>query len=119
MEEGGLTVILRGAKLCSSFKAQKKSQDDGAKLNSPCFGRVTARLPRALSPSASSRLPTRATTMDIDDLLQEFDDNSVPAGTRDINDLTQAWIAERTAPEILPFQNDLLERLMDRVRQQV
>lgn len=57
--------------------------------------------------------------MDIDDLLQEFDDNSVPAGTRDINDLTQAWIAERTAPEILPFQNDLLERLMDRVRQQV
>lgn len=81
------------------------------------YGRVTARLPRALS--ASSRLPTRTTTMDIDDLLQEFDDNSVPAGTRDINDLTQAWIAERTAPEILPFQNDLLERLMDRVRQQV
>lgn len=81
------------------------------------YGRVTARLPRALS--ASSRLPTRTTTMDIDDLLQEFDDNSIPAGTRDINDLTQAWIAERTAPEILPFQNDLLERLMDRVRQQV
>lgn len=96
---------------------KKKGQDDGAKINSFSNGRVTARLPRALS--ASSRLPTRTTTMDIDDLLQEFDDNSVPAGTRDINDLTQAWIAERTAPEILPFQNDLLERLMDRVRQQV
>lgn len=103
--------MLRGVKL-----AQKKE----ARMTMPrsiVYGRVTARLPRALS--ASSRLPTRTTTMDIDDLLQEFDDNSIPAGTRDINDLTQAWIAERTAPEILPFQNDLLERLMDRVRQQV
>ncbi|KAH8146479.1 uncharacterized protein LAJ45_09425 [Morchella importuna] len=57
--------------------------------------------------------------MDIDDLLQEFEDKSVPAGTRDINDLTQAWIAERTAPEILPYQNDLLERLMERIRAQI
>jgi GINS complex subunit 4 len=57
--------------------------------------------------------------MDIDDLLQEFDDGHRPSGTRDINDLTQSWIAERTAPEILPFQTYLLERLMERVRQQV
>ncbi|KAG0636142.1 hypothetical protein HOY80DRAFT_978988 [Tuber brumale] len=57
--------------------------------------------------------------MDIDDLLQELDDNKVPGGTRDINDLTQSWIAERTAPEILPFQTALLERLMERIRQQI
>lgn len=57
--------------------------------------------------------------MDIDDLLQELDDNQVPSGTRDIADLTQSWIAERSAPEILPFQTALLERLMERIRQQV
>jgi hypothetical protein len=71
--------------------------------------------------SLLASLPPRGSyfKMDIDDLLQEFDDKSVPAGTRDINDLTQAWIAERTAPEILPYQNDLLERLMERIRAQV
>jgi len=57
--------------------------------------------------------------MDIDDLLQELDDSQVPGGTRDITDLTQSWIAERSAPEILPFQTALLERLMERIRQQV
>ncbi|PUU81323.1 hypothetical protein B9Z19DRAFT_1113511 [Tuber borchii] len=57
--------------------------------------------------------------MDIDDLLQELDDNQVPSGTRDIADLTQSWIAERSAPEILPFQTALLERLMERIRQQI
>lgn len=57
--------------------------------------------------------------MDIDDLLHEFDDDQSPTGSRDIHDLTQAWIAERTAPEILPFQTLIIERLMDRIRQQV
>ncbi|KAL7276730.1 GINS complex subunit [Rhizina undulata] len=57
--------------------------------------------------------------MDFDDILQDFDNSLVPPSTRDINDLTRSWIAERTAPEILPFQNSLLERLMERIRQQI
>lgn len=80
--------------------------------------RLPAVSPHAFTPRVPA--PTRSYfKMDIDDLLQEFEDKSVPAGTRDINDLTQAWIAERTAPEILPYQNDLLERLMERIRAQV
>jgi GINS complex subunit 4 len=57
--------------------------------------------------------------MDIDDILHEFDQQAVPDAERDIRDLIQYWIAERTAPEILPFQSDLLERLVTRVRQQI
>jgi GINS complex subunit 4 len=57
--------------------------------------------------------------MDIDDILQEFDSGSAPDGSSDIRDLTKFWIAERTSPEILPYQSPLLERLAARIRQQI
>ncbi|CCX30662.1 Similar to DNA replication complex GINS protein SLD5; acc. no. Q2HE71 [Pyronema omphalodes CBS 100304] len=58
--------------------------------------------------------------MELDDILGEFDAGA-PASNpgKDISDLTTAWIAERTAPEILPFQTQLVERLTDRIRQQI
>jgi len=43
--------------------------------------------------------------MDIDDILREVDptSNSIPAATRDLQALTRAWVAERSAPELLEF----------------
>lgn len=40
-----------------------------------------------------------------------------PSG--DVAVLTQRWIAERAAPELLPFETELLARLGDRIRQQI
>lgn len=41
--------------------------------------------------------------MDIDDILREVDPTTarVPAETRDLQALTRAWVAERSAPELL------------------
>lgn len=66
-----------------------------------------------------------ARTIPIDDILDEFDDrlrpysstSSTPA--QDLQDLTKQWIAERGAPEILPYHGALLDRVMERVREQV
>ncbi|KAI5788476.1 hypothetical protein EDC01DRAFT_168036 [Geopyxis carbonaria] len=60
--------------------------------------------------------------MDIDaSLLSEFDEGpvAVPTSAQDVKDLTRFWIAERNAPDILPYQDAILERLMERVRQQI
>jgi GINS complex subunit 4 len=57
--------------------------------------------------------------MEIDDILAEFDASAPPTAQQDVKELTRYWIAERSAPEILPFQEPLLERLMERIRQQV
>ncbi|KAA8914262.1 hypothetical protein FN846DRAFT_896987 [Sphaerosporella brunnea] len=58
--------------------------------------------------------------MDIDDILQEFDSGSQQASSAgDLSALTTAWIAERSAPEILPFEHAILERLTERIRQQI
>lgn len=69
---------------------------------------------------------TAARTIPIDDILSEFDDRLLraPSGSpsapaQDLRDLTKQWIAERGAPEILPYQGALLERVMERVREQV
>ncbi|RPB26133.1 GINS complex, Sld5 component [Terfezia boudieri ATCC MYA-4762] len=56
---------------------------------------------------------------DINDILAEFDKRSVPSSTQDLNDLTKQWIAERGAPEVLPYQGPLLERIMERIREQI
>ncbi|KAF8426042.1 hypothetical protein EV426DRAFT_594849 [Tirmania nivea] len=56
---------------------------------------------------------------DINDILAEFDKRSVPSSTQDLNDLTKQWIAERGAPEILPYQGPLLERILERIREQI
>jgi len=58
--------------------------------------------------------------MDIDDILQEFDaGGAAQDASKDIQNLTTAWIAERTAPEIMPFQTALVDRLTERIRQQI
>ena len=43
--------------------------------------------------------------MDIDDILREVDpaSHSIPPDTRDLQALTRAWIAERSAPELLEY----------------
>ncbi len=41
--------------------------------------------------------------MDIDDILRSVDPShgAVPQATRDLQALTRAWVAERSAPELL------------------
>jgi hypothetical protein len=43
--------------------------------------------------------------MDIDDILREVDptENAIPDETRDLQMLTRAWVAERSAPELLKY----------------
>lgn len=37
----------------------------------------------------------------------------------DVSELMKSWICERTAPEILPCQTSLLDRMMERVQRQI
>lgn len=63
-----------------------------------------------------------ASAMDIDDILASVDrsDVSSPESTAlDHQLLTRFWVAERTAPELLPWPARLMDRMMERVRQQV
>ena len=57
--------------------------------------------------------------MDIDDILAEVDSHAVPRETRDLQELTRAWVTERSAPEILPWPDALMERVLERIRTQV
>ncbi|KAK2023588.1 GINS complex, Sld5 component [Colletotrichum zoysiae] len=60
--------------------------------------------------------------MDIDDILREVDpvSHSVPSETRDLQALTRAWVAERSAPELLEWPADgLFERVNDRIKHQI
>ena len=43
--------------------------------------------------------------MDIDDILREADPSfeDVAQGSRDLQALTRAWVAERSSPEILEY----------------
>ncbi|KAI9838518.1 MAG: GINS complex subunit [Sclerophora amabilis] len=71
--------------------------------------------------------------MDIDDILttithENHDDDDGPSSTgangtasaeRDLQDLTRAWVAERVGPEILPFREGVVGRVVERLRGQV
>lgn len=57
--------------------------------------------------------------MDIDDILAEVDGHAIPLETRDLQELTRAWVIERSAPEILPWPDALMERILERIRKQV
>ncbi|KAI0025502.1 hypothetical protein F4780DRAFT_721483 [Xylariomycetidae sp. FL0641] len=60
--------------------------------------------------------------MDIDDILREVDPGSdaIPEETRDLQALTRAWVAERSAPELLDWPADrLFERINDRIKHQI
>ncbi|CAD6578078.1 MAG: GINS complex subunit [Alectoria sarmentosa] len=56
--------------------------------------------------------------MDIDDILAEVDGHAVPRETRDLQEFTRAWVTERSAPEILPWPDALMERILERIRRQ-
>ena len=57
--------------------------------------------------------------MDIDDILASVSGPRISQRTLDLQTLSRAWVAERTAPELLPYPTELLERVMDRLRNQV
>jgi GINS complex subunit 4 len=57
--------------------------------------------------------------MDIDDLLAEVAVDSTPQESRDLQELTRAWVAERTAPEILTWPEELMDRVLERIRRQI
>ncbi|KAI9736824.1 MAG: GINS complex subunit [Claussenomyces sp. TS43310] len=60
--------------------------------------------------------------MDIDDILRDADPSfdTSPAGSRDLQALTRAWVAERSAPEVLQWPSDnLIERVNERIRKQI
>ena len=57
--------------------------------------------------------------MDIDDILADVDSDAIPLEIRDYQALTRAWVTERSAPEILPWPDDLMERVLERIRKQV
>ncbi|KAJ1333918.1 GINS complex subunit 4 [Microdochium nivale] len=60
--------------------------------------------------------------MDIDDILREVDPSidSIPQERRDLQSLTRAWVAERSAPELLSWPSDgFLERVNARVKAQI
>ncbi len=57
--------------------------------------------------------------MDIDGILAEVDGHAVPLETRDLQELSRAWVTERSAPEILPWPASLMDRVLERIRQQV
>ena len=57
--------------------------------------------------------------MDIDDILAEVDGQTISQETRDLQELTRAWVNERCAPEILLWPEALMERVLERIRTQV
>ncbi|KAF2402333.1 GINS complex, Sld5 component [Trichodelitschia bisporula] len=57
--------------------------------------------------------------MDIDDILAEVDRAGVPQEARDLQSLTRLWVAERVAPEMQPYPEDLMERVLDRIAKQI
>ncbi|KAL9113629.1 MAG: hypothetical protein Q9227_002367 [Pyrenula ochraceoflavens] len=59
----------------------------------------------------------------MDDILENLDRaanfSSSESITRDHEALTRFWVAERSAPEVLPWPADLMERMLERVRKQI
>lgn len=64
--------------------------------------------------------------IDFDDILRDFERDSRPneaSQTKlkedDLQELTQSWISERMAPELLEYKDALIERMLSRIREQV
>ena len=57
--------------------------------------------------------------MDIDDILAEVDGHAVSLEPKDLQELSRAWVTERSAPEILPWPASLMKRVSERIRLQV
>lgn len=57
--------------------------------------------------------------MDIDDILEEARGQAAAQETSDLQALVRAWVTERSAPEILPWPDSLMERVLQRINLQV
>jgi len=57
--------------------------------------------------------------MDIDDILADIDQQSIPQDRQDLEALTRLWVAERVAPELLPYPDELMERVLARLAKQI
>lgn len=57
--------------------------------------------------------------MNIDDILAEAGGQVDARESQDLQDLTRAWVTERSGPEILPWPEALMERVLERIRKQV
>lgn len=57
--------------------------------------------------------------MDIDDILADIDAQSAPQESTDLQLLTRTWIAERCAPELLPYPSELMDRVLSRISKQI
>ena len=57
--------------------------------------------------------------MDISDILASISGPSIPQETLDLQQLTRLWVTERSAPELLPWPEELVERVMARIAAQV
>ncbi|EEP76226.1 conserved hypothetical protein [Uncinocarpus reesii 1704] len=60
--------------------------------------------------------------MDIDDILASVDQDDINRPefvALDHQQLTRFWVAERAAPELLPWPGPLMDRMMERVRKQI
>ncbi|KAK9374586.1 uncharacterized protein V1513DRAFT_415204 [Lipomyces chichibuensis] len=74
---------------------------------------------------------TDARDLEIDDLINNLDKEYYSAHpiansaylttqkSRDLKSLVRLWISERTCPDILPYAHELLDTMLDRVREQV
>lgn len=57
---------------------------------------------------------------DIADILASVSGGpAIPRSTLDLQALTRAWVNERTAPELLPYPAELVDRTMGRIGKQV
>jgi GINS complex subunit 4 len=58
--------------------------------------------------------------MNIDDILASVSNTErIPQRTFDLQALTRAWVAERCASELLPYPEELIDRVMERIKMQV
>ncbi|KEQ72044.1 DNA replication complex GINS protein SLD5 [Aureobasidium namibiae CBS 147.97] len=58
--------------------------------------------------------------MNIDDILASVSNNErIPQRASDLQALTRAWVAERCAPELLPYPEELVDRVMERIKTQI
>ena len=56
---------------------------------------------------------------DISDILASVSAPPIPQRTLDLQALTRAWVNERTSPELLPYPSALIERVTERIQDQV
>ena len=57
--------------------------------------------------------------MDIDDILADLDGDNTNHNVEDLRSLTRLWVAERVSPELVPWPENLINRVMDRTAKQV